>query len=477
MSRAAKTPGGPAIHQRQHPTGMSWITMGLLITTAVASLRGSATMSVYGLASIFLYLLPAVVFLIPTALISAELASGWKGGVFVWVKEAFGDQLGFFAIWQQWMQNVVWYPAQLAFGAAALAYIVNPGLASSGLFTAIVILVVYWGATLMTCRGLNIATFVGSKGLLVGTLLPAALLIILALIWIVSGRPVAMPLRASALLPQWTGIASIVLIISNFLQYAGMEMNAVHVNELDDPKRGFPRAIALASVLILLIFIPPVLSIAVGVPAEKISLTGGVLQAFETFFSSFGLAWLTPVLGLLIAIGVLASVITWIAGPSRGLLLVGDQGYLPPWFHYTNKAGIQEHILLVQGGIVTVLALLFAIVPGVNAIFWALSAIATQLYLLMYMLMFLAAMRLRRTHASIARGYRAPALFFWASVGFVASVLAFLIGFVPPAQASSIPASLYALGLIVGILLLGCGPFIFYALRQTSWGEKEPTTV
>lgn len=93
---------------------ISWLTMAMLTATAVASARAMAP---DGWASIFLYALPAVVFMVPIALVAAELASGWKGGVFVWVKEAYGDRIGFSAIWQQWIQNVVWYPAQLAFFA------------------------------------------------------------------------------------------------------------------------------------------------------------------------------------------------------------------------------------------------------------------------------------------------------------------------------------------------------------------------
>ncbi len=105
---------------------ISWTTMAILTATAVASVRGLPAMAVYGWGSIGLYIIPAILFMVPIALVAAELASGWKGGVFVWVKEAYGDRIGFSAIWQQWIQNVVWYPAQLAFFASALAYVFDP---------------------------------------------------------------------------------------------------------------------------------------------------------------------------------------------------------------------------------------------------------------------------------------------------------------------------------------------------------------
>ncbi len=148
----------------QRRSFISATSMAILIATAVASVRGLPAMAAYDWSSIFLYVLPAILFMVPVALVAAELASGWKGGVFVWVKEAFGDRIGFFAIWQQWMQNVAWYPAQLAFFASALAYVFDPSLANSGLFTGLVILVVYWFSTLIASRGVDAFAKVGTWG-------------------------------------------------------------------------------------------------------------------------------------------------------------------------------------------------------------------------------------------------------------------------------------------------------------------------
>lgn len=450
--------------------GMSATTMALLIATAVASIRGLPAMAIYGWASIFLYILPAVVFMIPVALVAAELASAWKGGVFVWVKEAYGDRMGFSAVWQQWIQNVVWYPAQLAFFSTALAYVFNPSLASNGLFTGLVILVVYWASTFIAFRGVKAFASVGSIGFLAGTIVPSLGLVVLAVLFLAGGGSSSLPAPtvASDWLPAWTGITSIVLIVSNFLAYAGMEMNAVHVNEMVQPRRNFPRAIVLSAIIILVVFIFPTLAISVGVPADKVNLTQGVLQAFDVFFQQLGIPWATAVMSLLIVFGILASVVTWIPGPSKGLLLVGRQGYLPPALQGTNKHGMQVPIMLVQGVIVTVLAIVFAMIPSVQSVFWIFSAMAVQLYLIMYMVMFLAAMKLRRTHADVQRGFRVPAMTFIGWVGFVASLLAFLIGFVEPAgsEMGQVP---YALFLVGGIVLLGMWPFILYAMRKPGW--------
>jgi putative glutamate/gamma-aminobutyrate antiporter len=431
-------------------------------------------MAGYGWASIFLYVLPAIVFMIPVALVAAELASGWKGGVFVWVKEAFGERMGFSAIWQQWIQNVVWYPAQLAFFASALAYVFNPALANNGLFTGLVILVVYWFSTFIAFRGVKAFAGVSKWGFIAGTIVPSLGLVLFALLFMGSGGHSSLPPASEGpWLPTWTGLASIVLIVSNFLSYAGMEMNAVHVNEMDKPSRNFPRAIVLASIVILIVFVFPTLAISVGVPADSINLTQGVLQAFDVFFNQLGMPWGTTVMALLIVFGILASVVTWIPGPSKGLLLVGRQGYLPPGLQKTNKNDMQVPIMVIQGIIVTVLAVLFAVVPSVQSVFWIFSAMAVQLYLVMYMMMFLAAMRLRRTHPDVKRGFRTPAMGLVGWVGFLASLLAFLIGFVEP-EGSTIGQLGYTLLLLGGVIGLGIWPFIIILFRKESWKVSPP---
>ena len=453
----------------QPKTWISWTAMAILTATAVASIRGLPTMAGYGWGAIGLYIIPAIVFMVPVALVAAELASGWKGGVFVWVREAFGDQMGFSAIWQQWIQNVVWYPAQLAFFASALAYVFDPALANSGPFTAIVILVVYWFSTFIATRGVEAFAKVGSTGFLIGTIIPAAGLIVAAALFLGSGGVSNLaPVSEAKFLPAWAGIASIVLIVGNFLSYAGMEMNAVHVTDMKKPGSEFPKAIGLSVILILFVFILPTLAISVAVPASSINLTQGVLQAFTVFFSQLGIPWATSVMALLIVIGVLAAVVTWIPGPSRGLLMVGRGGYLPLGLQKTNQRGMQVNIMVVQGIIVTALAMVYALSPSVQSIFWVFSAMAVQLYLIMYMMMFLAALRLRRDKPDVKRGFTTPAMKFIGGLGFVASLLAFLIGFVEP-SGDGIDQLTYTGFLVIGIVGLGIWPFILYRVRRPSW--------
>lgn len=464
--------GGPATGAKKF---LGVTQLAILTVVVVASLRSLPAMAGYGLSSVLLFVIPAILFLVPTALVAAELATGWKGGVFTWVREAFGSRWGFGAIWLQWIQNVVWYPTQIAFIAASLAFVfADVGLANSGLYTAIVILVLYWGSTLIALRGGNLFANVGSWSGLFGTILPGALLIVLGVLWLTTGQPSQTSLAPEALIPPHTGLSAIVLIVSNVLAYAGMEVNAVHANDLKDPGRGFPKSMLIASILILGVFVLPTLAIAVAVPSSQLGLTNGINLAFQTFFDTWHMPWATAIISALIALGAFASVVTWIAGPSRGLLAAARTGLLPPLLQKRNKAGVQSGILGVQGIIVTLLALLFVLIPNVNTAFIALVDMAAALYLIMYMMMFAAALRLRKTRPQVKRTYRVRWMPLVAGVGFLSCAAAFVLSFIPPAGFTAMPPALYPVVVGAVVVVLAAPPLLFYQFRKPEWDQRDP---
>ncbi|MBM7774317.1 amino acid transporter [Actinokineospora baliensis] len=467
----------PTDRSPARPSWISWVALALMTTSSVASLRPAPTMAIYGLACVFLYLVPALVFLLPTSLVSAELASGWKGGVYNWVARGISKPMGFLAVWCQFAMTIFYYPSLLGYVASTLAYVFTPSLAGNGLWTASVIVITYWAGVWISSRGTKGVAGLASGGLIIGTLVPGALLVLLGFVFLGQGNASAAPMTADHLLPAWTGLASLVLIVNNFLSYSGMEMNAVHVSSLRDPAKGFPRAMFLAMGLVLLIFILPALAISWVIPADQLSLTAGVMQAFDAVFAHFGWQFLTPVIGIMLVIASLGGMLTWLAGPSKGLLLISRQeGYLPPVLQRLNKNGVQQNILVAQGLITTGIALLYAFIPDVSSAYWIFSVITTQVYLIMYLLLFVAAVRLRRKEPEHPRGFRAPMLVGLCGVGFTASLAALLVGFIPPSQFSSGNTGLYLL--VVGGGAIGLGivvPLLFYRLRKPSWKMEVAT--
>ncbi len=463
---------------------LSVMTLAIMNVTAVVSLRGLASEAVYGLQSAFYYLFAAIVFLIPTALVAAELAamfSNKQGGVFRWVGEAFGPRVGFVAIWLQWIQSTVWYPTVLTFGAVSIAFIgtdptADAALASNRVFTLVVVLAIYWIATIIALRGLSWVGKVSKWGGIIGTIIPAALLILLAVVYLAKGGHNNLDMHRS-FFPNLSNFSNLVLASSIFLFYAGMEMMGIHVMEVDNPKRNYPRAIILGSLITVAIFILGTFALGVIVPAKDISLTQTLLIGFDRYFAFLHMSWLGPIIAIALVFGVLAGVLTWVSGPSKGIYAVGRAGYLPPFFQKANSRGVQRNILLVQGVIVTILGSLFVVMPSVQSFYQILSQLTVLLYLTMYMLMFSAAIVLRYRKPDVERPFRLGrgngVMWLLAGLGFAGSLLAFVLSFIPPSQIAVGSKTVWFAVLIAGEVIVVVIPLIIYAMRKPSWKAAD----
>lgn len=472
--RAALLRGAAPVHpaaRRPARRFITWPALALLTVGSVGYLGSAPALAVFGLASVFLYVLPALVFLVPVSLVAAELASGWPGGVYNWVEQGISAPMGLLAVWCEFAQTIFYYPALLAYVAGTLAYVIDPRLAGNGVYNAAVIIVLFWGGVLVSSRGVALVAELASGGTLIGTLIPGAILVGLGVTYLLRGNQSAAPMTAGHLLPAWTGVGSIVLVVNSFFTYAGVEVNAVHVDELRNPGRDYPKSIFTAMALVLAVFIFPTLAISWVIPAHQISFTTGLMQAFNILLTHFGLGFAVPLMAIALAAGALAGMMSWLDGPSEGLLRIGrERGFLPPYFQRVNGQGIEVRILAAQGTVITLIALLYAFIPSVSHAYWIFAAMATQVYLIMYVLMFIAAMRLRRAQPDHPRGYKAPALGLLCLLGALSSVAALVIGFIPPAQFGHSNPLTYASLILAGILAIGIAPpLLLDRLRKPGW--------
>jgi putative glutamate/gamma-aminobutyrate antiporter len=467
----------------KNKSGKIGITKLVLINVAaITSLRGLPSMATEGYALIFYYVFAALVFLIPLALISAELATGWpkKGGVFAWVKEAYGPKWGFLAIWLQWFQSAIWFPILLTFAASTIAFLFNPDLASNKWFVVAIILVTYWAATFINFRGMKSSSLISSLCVIAGTLIPGAIIIILGIVWVAGGNPIAISGAGKSFFPQFKNIHTLVFLTGVFMAFAGMEMSAVHTKDVDNPQKNYPKAIMIGSIIIVIIFILGSLAISFVLPAKDINLTAGLMEAYRAFFQKFGVEWLTPIIAVMIAFGAFGEASTWIAGPSKGLLTVAKMGYMPKKLQKTNKNDVQVSILIMQGIIVTVIALIILLMPTVQSFFWLLTALSAQLYLIMYILMFASAIKLRIKEPDVKRAYRVPGgkvvgMFIIGSVGIAASALTWVLGFVPPTIKTG-STLFYESFLIIGIIVACSIPFFIMKMKKPSWKTDDTET-
>ncbi|MBR5856190.1 MAG: amino acid permease [Bacteroidales bacterium] len=460
-------------------------TLAIMNVTAVVSLRGLPAEAEYGISSAFYYLFAAIVFLIPTSMVAAEMAAMFQdkqGGVFRWVGEAYGKKWGFLAIWLQWIQNTIWYPTVLTFGAVSIAFIgmsqsSDMALASNRVYTLIVVLAIYWIATWISLKGMGWVGKVAKIGGLAGTIIPAMLLVILGIVYLVTGGESQMNFSGS-FFPDLSKLDNLVLASSIFLFYAGMEMSGIHVKEMDNPGKNYPKAIFIGAAITVLIFILGTFAIGLIIPQKDINLTQSLLISFDKYFAYIHASWLSPIIAIALAFGVLAGVLTWVAGPSKGIFTVGKAGYLPPFFQKTNKIGVQKNILLIQGAIVTLLGMLFVVMPSVQSFYQIMSQLSVLLYLVMYLLMFSGAIRLRYIMKDAKRPFRVGSkgnFIMWivGGLGFAGSLLAFVLSFIPPAQINTGSNFVWFAVLLGGCIVMVAIPFVIFANRKASWLAKD----
>jgi amino acid transporter len=441
---------------------------------AVNSLRSLAIGAEYGFSLIAYYVLASVFFFVPSALIAAELATGWpqKGGVYVWVREAFGKKLAFLAIWLQWIYNVVWYPTILAFIAATFAYLIDPALAHNQIFMLIAVLVIYWATTLINCLGMRASSWMSVIGAIFGTLLPICLVIILGLIWLIKGQPLQIEISTKALLPDLTNWGNVGFLTAVLFGLAGMEMSAVHAEEVRNPQRDYPKALFYSTVIIFITLVLGSLAIAMVVPNKQLSLVAGVMDAFAIFLQAYHLSWALPLVALFIVIGGICSVSTWSFGPTKGLLVAAHDGIMPTGLLRVNRFGAPVAILITQAVIFTILCSVFVLFPSVNSSYWILTALTSQLALLFYMLLFTAAIRLRYKYPDQPRAYRLPGGNIWmwlvAGMGILACFITLWLGFLPPAQLQLGKIWVYELMLMGGMLVVSLSGFMITKLGKTN---------
>lgn len=458
---------------------MVWPVLAMMMVAGVGSIAQLSDSATFGLGAVTVYLVPALLFLLPVGLVSAELATSHEGGIFIWVREAFGDRTGFQATWLVFMNSVTLYPSLLSFGAAALATAFGrPDLAGNGLYMGAVVLVGFWMATFVVSRGMKTTAGLSNLGVGLGTLVPALSLVFFMFAWLVDDKPSAVQFNGvSDLAPPFDGLSSIALVVGTFVAFAGLEVNAVHIKHLKGRPRAYFKAVMTAAATVFTMYLLGSIAISVAVPDSALELTSGASQAFTVYADGFGVPGLSNVLSGLLVLGAVAASIAWIAGPSRSMWLVGRAGYLPKRFQKLNKNDVQMPILMVQGAVVTALALVFVVAPNTSAAFALLQDVSIILYMSMYVCMFAAAVRLRRSQPDVERPIRIPALPVVAGVGMLAALSAIVLGLTPPAGYTAVSGGTYAVIVAVGVVILALPAQLLHRLRRPDWTTMDEAEV
>lgn len=413
------------------------LALTLLITGAIDSIRNLPASALFGSSLVFFFIFAAIVFLIPTALISAELAANVdEGGIYQWGRLAYGERVGFLAVWLQWINNIVWFPTILSFIAGTAAYLIDPALAQNKYYLVGVILTVFWFLTFINLKGIRVSAKFTSFCAIAGLIIPMALIIILLVFWLLLGKPLQIHLSVSTILPDFQHTDNWIALTAIMLGFSGMELATVHIKDVHQPQRTFPKALAFSTIIILATMMLGSLAIAFVLPYDQINLVNGTIQTFAYFLSAYHLSWLIPILTIMLVVGSMGGVVSWVISPIKGLAQAASHGFLPPFFERQNKHGVPQNLLLIQAMLVSISCTAFLFLPSVNASYWLLTALSTQLYMLMYVLMFLSALRLRNKISYQGSTFTIPGkkigMLITCALGLIGCAITIFVGFIPP---------------------------------------------
>lgn len=230
----------------------------------------------------------------------------------------------------------------------------------------------------------------------------------------------------------------------------------------------------LAAAIICIVSIVGTLAVALVVPADHIGLNAGIVQTFQVIFTEFQLGWLIVPVSIMLAVGIIAQLSVWLVGPAKGMLPAAMSGDLPPIFRKMNKYGMPVGVLIVQGIVSSAFALSMVLVPSINQGYWVLTAITALINAVMYMFMFAAFVKLRKTKGNVTRPYKVQGgkvgMWLVAGIAYASLIFSFVVGLFPSGTYTLTETVLYVIGMLAAVLLIILlPPYLLKKFRKESW--------
>lgn len=441
----------------------------MMAVVAIDSLKNLPSNAQYGASLIGYYFIAVALFFIPSALITAELATSIPkaGGSYRWVGYAFGKGHAFMVAWMQWLIMLVWSPTILSFTVSIILYFIAPTLADNRnvMFGSVILL--FWLGLLIASRGMHVSSRITTISAVVGVIIPMICIGLLGAVWLLEGHQASITFTMTSASNQFFSSEHFRLFIPILYSLMGMEMIAVHVENVDNPKRNYPLALLIASLLIFFSTISASLAIAVVMPQKEISLTQGIIESFDYFLQAFNLSRWLFLVGIAIAIGSFGIFYSWLIAVSGYLLSAAEDGSLPNFMQSKNKYGMPGNQMIVQGLIATFASAVFVLMPSVNYAFWLLTVSCAQFGLIYYIYLFCAAVHLRFKKPDLLRPFKIgkgnALLIFLCVIAIFTCIMSIGFGFIPPEGMDKKYILSYEFSvLIIMVGGFGAGAFIYY---------------
>jgi len=381
----------------------------LFTVCAILTIDTLASSAAMGFSWFSWWIITMTVFFIPYGLITAELGSAWpgEGGVYIWVREAFGPRWGSTAAWLYWINNATWAPSVYLIFAGTFGQIFLK--THSPWQEAGIAIVLTWLTVLVGIVRLEVSKWLPNIGAVVKVLIFTALGV-LGLSAVFRGRPPANDFSLKQLLPKWNDSLAYLpaLLYSTF----GFELMSSAGEEMKNPKRDVPRVIFWSGALIAVLYSFAIGGILFAVPIEKLSIVTGTWDALVVLGKQWGRAGDTVVflLGIGFLYACVANVVTWSLGANRVAAVAAEEGMLPEALGRLHPRFKTPYLAFVWMGIVsTGLLVGGALLSNSQSnIFWMTFRVTALCLLLCYLLVFPAFLVLRNRRPDQPRPYRLP---------------------------------------------------------------------
>ncbi|WP_298627232.1 APC family permease [uncultured Legionella sp.] len=437
---------------------LSVFSLTLITVCSVDSIRNLPAAALAG-SQLFLYFsLALLFFLIPCAIISMWFSNQSQQGVYGWVKKGLGKQSAFLAIWFQCVQNVLIYPTLLSFIAGTLLYSISPDLVDNKRLLFLVIIALIWGLTWINLKGIQLSSRFNSFCSIAGLLVPFSIIIAMGFYWWFTQTPTDHNILPQASSYSWTSLTAIIL------SFCGIELAAVHAE--DSQPRAFPKAVVISVIMIFFSMLFGSLILAMIIPPQQLSFISSIPQLIQLFFNKMHCPELAFIINGLIALGCMGAANNWLIAPIKGLGFAAGEGFLDQRLTQVNKNKAPARLLILQALCVSIISTLFLIVPSINASYWIMLNAATQINLLMYLLLFISAIRLV-IPSRFATQFK---IMTPAGLGLFGVITALLVSLTPPPSLQFNSQIIYALS---GGLFLALMTFIPFWTQRRNYKSIE----
>lgn len=379
--------------------------MTLFTVCAILVVDTLAPSAAIGTSSISWWLITLVLFFIPYGLITAEMGTTYpeQGGLYIWIKRAFGEKWAARSTWFYWINVALWMPSVYILFAGMFAQLFFPDLSLWGQI--IIGLVMTWITVGIGVISLETSKWVPN----LGAILKFVIIAVIGVAAIIFGanHGVANELSFQSMLPTWgAGLFFLPVIVYNFM---GFELMSGAGSEMKNPGKDIPRAIIISGVLIAFFYILGTLGMLIALPVEELGLIGGIVDTLRILLGESQLAGVVvTVLGIGALYTFLANMVTWTMGANKTAAEAANDGELPAFFgklHKTNKTPVGAFVL--TGIISSVVLVVYGFMAGsAEELFWSLFAFSSIVFLAPYLAMFPAFVKLRFKDKDIKRPYK-----------------------------------------------------------------------